>query len=279
MFKKILLATALLSYAAAIEVTKSWESEAVMKVPESVLLDSKHKRLFVANINGNPLDIDGNGFISILNLDGKVKTLEFAKGLDAPKGMGIYKNKLYVSDVSTLRVIDLKSGKIIENYPIKEALFLNDVAVTKDGVVYVSDFSSENQAIYKLEKKKITKWLDSGDLESQRPNGLWVQGDSLMIGTKEGTIFSANFKTKEITTFKENVGTNGIDGLLPFDDTSYISSDWAGKVFISDKETTTQILDLTPNKINAADIWYDKATKKLYIPTFFDNRILCYDVK
>ncbi len=279
MFKKLLLATTIISYAAAFEVTKSWESEAVLKVPESVLLDTKNKQLFVANINGAPLDKDGNGFISILNLDGKVKTLEFAKGLDAPKGMAIYKNRLYVSDISTLRVIDLASGKIVENYPIEEAEFLNDVAVTKDGIVYVSDYSPTNQAIYKLEKKKITKWLESDALEAQRPNGLWIQDNNLIIGTKEGTIFVANQKTKEITTFKENVATNGIDGILPFDKKSFITSDWAGKVFISDKDKTEQILDGTPNKINAADIWYDQKSHKLYIPTFFDNRILCYDVK
>ncbi|MDX9742649.1 MAG: hypothetical protein RBT59_02400 [Arcobacteraceae bacterium] len=279
MFKKLLLATTLISYAAAIEVTKVWESEAVLKVPESVLLDTKNKRLFVANINGKPLDIDGNGFISILNLDGKVKTLEFSKGFDAPKGMAIYKNKLYVSDISTLRVVDIKTGKIIENYPIEEAQFLNDVAVTKDGIVYVSDFSEKNQAIYKLQNGKLTKWLDSENLSQQRPNGLWVQKDKLIIGTKEGTIMSANQKTKEITIFKEKIGENGIDGILPFDTKSFITSDWAGKVFVSDKSKTEQILDGSGEKINAADIWYDRKSKKLYIPTFFDNRILCYDVK
>ncbi len=279
MFKNLLLLTTLISYGVAIEVTKVWESEAVLKVPESVLLDNKNKRLFVANINGNPLDIDGNGFISILGLDGKVKTLEFSKGFDAPKGMAIYKNKLYVSDISTLRVVDMKSGKIIENYPIQEAQFLNDVAVTKDGIVYVSDYSQTNQAIYKLENKKITKWLESDALKDQRPNGLWVQKENLIIGTKEGTIFSANQKTKEVSIFKEKIGENGIDGILPFDKKSFITSDWAGKVFVSDKNKTEQILDRTGEKINAADIWYDRKSKKLYIPTFFDNRILCYDVK
>lgn len=279
MFKKLLLATTLISYGVAIEATKVWESEAVLKVPESVLLDGKTKQLYVANINGNPTDKDGNGFITILNLDGTVKSLEFSKGFDAPKGMAIYDKKLYVSDISTLRVVDLKSGKIVQNYPLQEAEFLNDVVATKSGIVYVSDYSATNQAIYKLQNKKLTKWLNSEDLFGERPNGLWIQNDKLIIGTKEGNIYEVNQKTKEITTFKENVGTNGIDGILSFDDGKYITSDWAGKVFVSNKSETTQIIDGTANKVNAADIWYDKATKKLYIPTFFDNRILCYDVK
>jgi len=279
MFKKLLLATTLISYGVAIEATKVWESEAVLKVPESVLLDGKTKQLYVANINGNPTDKDGNGFITILNLDGTVKSLEFSKGFDAPKGMAIYDKKLYVSDISTLRVVDLKSGKIVHNYPLQEAEFLNDVVATKNGIVYVSDYSATNQAIYKLQNKKLTKWLNSEDLFGERPNGLWIQNDKLIIGTKEGNIYEVNQKTKEITTFKENVGTNGIDGILSFDEGRYITSDWAGKVFVSSKSETTQIIDGTANKVNAADIWYDKTTKKLYIPTFFDNRILCYDVK
>ena len=279
MFKKLLLATTLISYGVAIEATKVWESEAVLKVPESVLLDGKTKQLYVANINGNPTDKDGNGFITILNLDGTVKSLEFSKGFDAPKGMAIYDKKLYVSDISTLRVVDLKSGKIVQNYPLQEAEFLNDVVATKNGIVYVSDFSATNQAIYKLQNKKLIKWLNSEELFGERPNGLWIQNDKLIIGTKEGNIYEVNQKTKEITTFKESVGTNGIDGILSFDDGKYITSDWAGKVFVSSKSETTQIIDGTANKVNAADIWYDKTTKKLYIPTFFDNRILCYDVK
>jgi hypothetical protein len=279
MFKKLLLATTLISYGVAIEATKAWESEAVLKVPESVLLDGKTKQLYVANINGKPTDKDGNGFISILNLDGTVKSLEFSKGFDAPKGMAIYDKKLYVSDISTLRVVDLTNGKIVQNYPLQEAEFLNDVVATKNGIVYVSDYSATNQAIYKLQNKKLTKWLNSEDLFGERPNGLWIQNDKLIVGTKEGNIYEVNQKTKEITTFKESVGTNGIDGILSFDEGRYITSDWAGKVFVSSKSETIQIIDGTANKVNAADIWYDKATKKLYIPTFFDNRILCYDVK
>jgi len=279
MFKKLLLATTLISYATAIEVAKVWESEPVLKVPESVLLDNQNNQLFVANINGKPTDKDGNGFISILSLDGEVKTLEFSKGFDAPKGMAIYDNKLYVSDIDTLRVVDLKDGKIIKNYHIKEAQFLNDVVATKDGTIYVSDYSPENKAIYKLQNKTMTKWMGSGNLLGERPNGVWIKDDKLIIGTKEGTIFSVDQKSKKISTFKENIGVNGIDGILTFDDNRYITSDWAGRVFISDKNKSEKIIDGSGERVNAADIWYDMKSKKLYIPTFFDNRILCYDLK
>ncbi len=79
---------------------------------ESVLFDSERKTLYVANIGGKPDAKDGLGFISKVGLDGKIENLKWVTGLDAPKGMGLYKNKLYVADVSRIVVIDIAAGKI-----------------------------------------------------------------------------------------------------------------------------------------------------------------------
>jgi DNA-binding beta-propeller fold protein YncE len=281
MIKKMLLSVSLICTinANAVTVEKTWESKNTLKVPESVIVDNLKNQLYVANINGKPLDKDGNGFISIISLDGEVKNLEFATGFNAPKGMAILDRKLFVSDIDTLRVVDLDSGKIIKSYEVENALFLNDVVVTTEGIVYVSDYSEGNKAIYKIANGKVEKWLDNIKLNEERPNGLWLEDDSLVIGTKQGTIFKANLLTKKISTYTTNIGVNGIDGLLPFDKNHYITSDWAGRVFISDDTISQKIIDGTNEKINAADIWYDQTSKKLYIPTFFDNRILCFKVK
>ena len=63
--------------------------------PESVLHDPEADIYLVSNINGSPLERDGNGFISRVTPDGKVETLKFIAGgvkgvtLNAPKGMAI----------------------------------------------------------------------------------------------------------------------------------------------------------------------------------------------
>lgn len=279
MLKKLLLISSLVYTASAVEIEKVWESESVLKVPESVYFDNTKNVLYVANINGKPTAKDGNGFISIMSIEGKIKTLKFSQGFDAPKGMDVYNNKLYVSDIDTLRVVDLDSGKIVQNYKIDEAKFLNDVVVSDTGTIYVSDFSGKNNAIYKIAKGKVTKWLTGTELLGQRPNGLWLEKHDLVIGTKEGTIFKSSLKTKKLKVFKAHIGVNGIDGILPFDENSYITSDWAGRVFISDGKSSVKILDNAAQKINAADIWYDSETKRIYVPTFFDNRILCFQIK
>lgn len=279
MFKKFLTAATLVCSATAVQVEKVWESQPELKVPESVILDTKRNVLYAANINGKPLDKDSNGFISILDLNGEIKSLKFSQGFNAPKGMAIYDNKLFVSDIDTLKVVKLKNGKILNFYKIKEAKFLNDVAITDNGTIFVSDYSEENKGVYKIANHKVEKWLDEKALHNQRPNGLWIKGNDLVVGTKNGTIFKVNLESKQTEIFKENIGTNGIDGILPFDKNRYITSDWAGRVFISDKNKSKKILDNADKKINAADIWYDEKSKRLYIPTFFDNRILCYEIK
>lgn len=270
----LMLASSLFSY----EVTKLWESQKIMQVPESVILDKDTNQLYVANINGKPTDKDGNGFISIINLDGKVKQLKFAMGLDAPKGMAIQNGRLFVSDINSLKVINLTNGKIENNYLIKDALFLNDVVITNDGTIYVSDYSGSNSVIYKIDDKNIIKWIDSNEFDNERPNGLWLEKGLLVVGTKSGTIFKFDMQTKEKMRYQSKIGSNGIDGILPFNDGGYITSDWAGRVFINDGKKSIKILDRTKEKVNAADIWYDKDSRILYVPTFFDNRIMAYKI-
>ena len=111
--------------------TPKWTTEATLRVPESVLLDSKNNVLYVSSIDGTPETKDGNGFISQVTLDGKIKNLKWATGLDAPKGMGLFNNNLYVADISRLVTIDTKTGKVTQTLEIEGAKFLNDVTVDK----------------------------------------------------------------------------------------------------------------------------------------------------
>jgi predicted small lipoprotein YifL len=80
--------------------------------PESVLYDPAADVYLVANINGSPSDEDDNGFISRLSPDGTLIELLWIDGqdegvtLDAPKGMAIIGDTLYVADISRVRSFD-----------------------------------------------------------------------------------------------------------------------------------------------------------------------------
>ena len=55
--------------------------------PESVDLNLAHGVLYVSSIGGGPLDKDGNGYISKVSKDGKMREQKWIMALNGPKGM------------------------------------------------------------------------------------------------------------------------------------------------------------------------------------------------
>src|SRR6187397_707267 len=114
------------------QLVKLWETDSVLKVPESVLFDAANKVLYATNIDGtDPWGKDGKGSVAKVGLDGIVIATEWVSGLNAPKGMGLYKGKLYVADLNELVVIDIAGGKIDKRIAVTGAEGLNDVSVSK----------------------------------------------------------------------------------------------------------------------------------------------------
>ena len=259
------------------ELKKLWNTKPVLKTPESVNYDPERNVLYVSNINGNPTEKDGNGFISKLSLDGKIIKLKWVTGLNAPKGAAIYDNKLYVSDIDHLIEIDIPSGKILHRYPAPGAVFLNDVTVDAKGNIYISDSSGKNSAIYKFYNGKISRWLK--DSEIDKPNGLFltINGNLLVGSYGKGDLKRINLTTKKITTVAQ-VGF-GIDGLKLDGKGNYLVSDWKGKTaFVTKQGKVELLLDTSSNNINSADIEFIIKKNLLLIPTFFDNRVSAYQL-
>ena len=51
------------------KLTKQWETEKALQIPESVLYHESGNILYVSNINGKPTHKNGQGFISKVSLD------------------------------------------------------------------------------------------------------------------------------------------------------------------------------------------------------------------
>jgi hypothetical protein len=76
------------SFAQKHQLIKKWETDTVLKVPESVLFDAGNKVLYESNIDGtDPWGKDGKGSIGKIGLDGKIIKVDWVSGLNAPKGM------------------------------------------------------------------------------------------------------------------------------------------------------------------------------------------------
>jgi len=244
--------------------------------PEAVLHDAGRNVLYVSNIAGSPTEKDGIGFISRVSPEGKMLEPKWAEGLDAPKGMAIHGSRLYVSNIDELVAIDLATGRITERYSVTGAGFLNDVAADAQGNIYVGDSSPGGSAIYRLSDDQIALWLRDPAIE--RPNGLHMLPDRLLAGNaRQGGLHAIMLKTKEIISVAQ--AKTGIDGLKPFGD-GYLISNWAGQTsFVNADGETIPLLDTTAQKINSADFEYIPGRRLLIIPTFFDHRIVAYELK
>ena len=170
----------------------------LLEAPEAARFDPELGVYFVANINGSPLGKDGNGFISRLTRDGKVDSLKFIAGgrggavLNAPKGMAINGDTLWVADIDAARAFDKRSGKPILTVSLTgRARFLNDAVVGPDGAIYMTDTGVADDGkggmahpgpdqVFRIENRKATVALTFADKPG--PNGItWDSAGSRFV--------------------------------------------------------------------------------------------------
>ena len=254
------------------KVTKLWETDTLLKVPESVLFDAENKVLYVSNIDGtDPWGKDGKGSIGKVGLDGKIIATDWVTGLNAPKGLGIYKGKLYAADLSNIVVIDMKKGAIEKNIAIDGAEGLNDVSVGSDGIVWVSD--SKTKKIYKVEGDKSSVYLEN----LKGPNGVLMRGKDFYVLDAGGEYKVNDDKTLTMISDGMEGGTDGIENVSGND---FLVSCWQGALWYVGADGKKELLfDGKSQKTNTADIGFDPKTKTVYVPTFWRNSIIAFEVK
>jgi sugar lactone lactonase YvrE len=260
-----------------------------MATPESVLYDEAGDRYLVSNIQGKPLDADGNGFISELSPDGKVTKLKWIEGsakvkLDAPKGMALVRGTLYVADIDTVRMFDAKSGAAKGALKIEGATFLNDVAAAPDGRVFVTDSGLKagaadfeptgTDAVYVIEKGKAKALAKSTELS--RPNGILFTDKGLLVNTfGAAEIFRLDDKGQKQDITKTPNG--GLDGLVAAGD-SLLASSWGASAIYRGKlggafEPVLQSLKAP------ADIGWDGKRSRVLVPRFLEGVVEAYELK
>jgi hypothetical protein len=226
--------------------------------------------IYSANINGKSNEKDGNGFISKISVDGKIESLKWVEGLDAPKGMGIIGNSLFVANINEIVEIDIAKATISKRYPVANSQFLNDIDVDEaNNNVYVSDMATHK--IHLLHNGTVTTY--SADTLLDHVNGLYFHKGTLLAGTSKG-VYKV-FPNGKVEMFIPHTG--GIDGLEYVEGNRFIVSNWAGAVHIIEAgKPDILIFDTTNDKINAADIDYIPEKQLLLVPTFLDNRAMAY---
>jgi len=252
---------------------KVWTSPNGLNVPESACYNSTEEIIYVSNIVGMHNIKDGEGFLSKLNWKGEFITKEWVKGLNAPKGIGCTKKKLFVTDIDQVVEVDLVSGKITNTYRNSKSKSLNDVTIASNGTVFISD--SGGDCIFQIGKDSLEVFLQGDQLEKM--NGILAEGNLLYLGSKNNFI-SVDQKSKAIRILAENAGY--LDGIVKVGKNKFVTSDFKGKVQLIEPGKDIEILmNTTELKVNAADLGYISSQNLLLVPTFLDNKVVAFKLK
>lgn len=261
------------SYAFALE--KVWEANDFYQ-PESVLSIAGHPWIYISNVNGD----DNAGFVSRVSTDGKIDTLKWVDGIQTPTGMGYFEGQIYLADQTQIHIIDLATGRIEKTLVSDTAKGLNDIAVTDDGRVFISDLTGS--AIYTIENEQLTLWVNSNKFAV--PNGVLIQGDSLIVGNvgtvlkrkldpeELGAMYAVNIADKSITQIPSTDKMGSIDGIVELEGGLISTDPLAGKMFYTALGQT----EIISNIGGAADIGADIKTGIIYTPFLFENKVTAY---
>lgn len=263
-----------------------WEG---LSTPESVLYDPDADRYLVSNINGSPVAADNNGYISELSPEGTITKEKLIAGgaggvkLNAPKGLGIFKGILYVSDVTVVRKFDVKTGAAKGDIPIAGTAFLNDIAIAPDGRVFVSDSGLKlgekglepmgADAVYVIEKGKARPLAKTTSLGG--PNGLcWTDQGLWVVTFGSGELYRLDDQGERQDVVK--LPTGGLDGIV-CSGPSFLIASWAGSQVFTGPPAGPFEVAVSGTK-SPADIGFDAKRRRVLVPRFLENVVEAYQL-
>ncbi len=292
--KKILILIAFFSLSLSNKIALSdghvetvWETEKIFELPESVIYDQTNDVLYVSNITDHPFNKDGTGYISKIGLDGTIIEKKWIDKLNAPKGLTISKDKLYIADIDELVEVDIANAKITNKYKGYGSVCMNDVAADKYGNVYVGD--TYNDTIYRLNQfGQLPAWFYSPGLA---PNGIHIDDDegNLIVGSwgalmegwgtpeLKGNLKSINIHTKQIKDLgKKPIGN--LDGIESDGKGAYFVTDWTGaKLYKVKKNGKFKVLAEVGKGAADHEVILDK--NLIIIPIMAEGKVIALKIK
>ena len=250
--------------------------------PESVKYDADQDVFFISNMVGFGSDKDGNGYIIKVSAGDLTTAKVFAEGgkngvvLDAPKGMAINGDTLWICDIDKLRGISRTTGLPLAtiDFAPSRAVLLNDVTIGGDGAIYITDtgilmtpkgvIHPGGDRIFRVRNGKPEVFA-AGDILG-RPNGI--------VWDKElNKIVVASFDTfkSELYTVAEGgerrllaEGKGRFDGVEPLGKGRFMVASWNdSSVRLVGSGASQRIADKI---MQPADIGFDTRRSRLAVP-------------
>lgn len=256
-----------------------------LRGPESVLYDPEQDVYFISNMNGGLQTVDDNGFLTRVDAKTLSVNLKWIEaGLDAPKGMGIAGDTLYVSDILGVRKFDRRTGRPLGEVKLPGATLINDI-VSDGRSVYVSDTGlrvaeghtfarTGTDAIWKITGDRAQKIASGPALK--HPNGLALV---------DGRLWAVTFGPREIYSLHDGeprtvarLPRGQLDGLLRLEDGSVIVSSWLGEGIYRGMPGA-EFTPILTGMGGPADIGYDAKRHRLLVPIPGANQVTIHALR
>lgn len=244
----------------------AWVAEGDFCEPETVLA-LPDNTLLVSNVCD--FKQDGNGYLSRLQADGQVLDWHFVEGLDAPLGMAIHQQQVYVIDRNRLKVFDWPAFSPAFTIEMETSV-ANDLAISPAGDIFVTD-TAKGEVIHIRQGGQQSVLTGAANFENA--NGIAFHDGDLYVGGQR--LWRVDLQSNEIATIGPE-WISDIDGIEFEADGTMQITPVAGPLIRYRGDDDIEVL--AGPGVSSANHGYAEKSGLALIPTGFDNTVIAIRV-
>ena len=235
------------------------EPETVLPLPDRTLLVSNVCNFATA----------GDGYLSLLTVDGDMLQKEHVTGLDSPLGMALHQGQLFVVDTNRVRVFSWPEGSPLRSIALHTRV-ANDIAVADDGQLFVTD-TAAGKVIQVNAAGTASELLDGREFPGA--NGIAVRGQELWVGGVR--LWRVDLEIGQVETIGPDWLAD-IDGIEFEEDGTVQLTPVGGPLLRYRSDADIEIV--SGEGVSSANHGYSAALGLALVPTGFDNTVIAIRV-
>jgi sugar lactone lactonase YvrE len=258
--------------------------------PESVRYDPQQDVYFISNILGYGSVKDGEAYITRVNARDLRRSDVFIRSgfngvlLDAPKGMAIQGDTLWVADIHAIRGFHRLTGAPVGEIDVHpyDVVMLNDLALGPDGALYATDtgivmsrvgvaYHNTGQILKIAPGRQVSIFAKMKEL--QHPNGIVWDSASKSFAIVTFHPSSSELYLLGMDRRKQTLitGLGRFDGVVSLHDGRYILTSWSdSSVQMVQNGRTWRIID---DVWQGADLGFDTKRNRIAVPQVLQGRV------